>query len=124
LGQLFVHDRTELERRLGEIDESRDPDGRFRIAELFCAGDVWRAAVTSLMADAQVVVMDLRSFGRHNQGCVFELQTLLDTVPLPRLMLLVNSGTELEFLKQVLAPGGRSCASILPTRVQLHRQCG
>ena len=102
LRRLFVHDRTELERRLIEMDERRDPDGRFRIAELFCAGDVWRAAVQLLMTEAHVVVMDLRSFGPGHQGCVFELQTLLDTVPLERLILLVDSTTELEFLKQVL----------------------
>ena len=54
------------------------------------------------MTDAHVVVMDVRSFGPQHQGCVFELQTLLDTVPLERLVLLVNKGTELEFLKQVL----------------------
>ena len=102
LGRLFVHNRSELEHRLVEIDDRRDPDGRFRIAELFCAGDVWRAAVTSLMTDAHVVVMDLRSFGRMHQGCVFELQTLLDTVPLEQLILLVNSTTELEFVKQIL----------------------
>jgi hypothetical protein len=102
LGRLFVHDRTELERRLVEIDERRDPDGRFRIAELFCAGDVWRAAVKSLMAEAHVVAMDLRSFGPEHQGCVFELQTLLDTVPLERLMCLIDPTTKLEFLKHVL----------------------
>src|SRR5215831_779508 len=102
LGRLFVHDRTELERRLAEIDPRRDPDGRFRIAELFCAGDVWRAAVKSLMTDAHVVLMDVRTFGPEHQGCVFELQTLLDTVPLERLILLVNKGTDLEFLKHVL----------------------
>jgi hypothetical protein len=102
LGRLFVHDRGELDRRLAEIDARRDPDGRFRIAELFCAGDIWRAAVKSLMTDAHVVVMDVRSFGPEHQGCVFELQTLLDTVPLERLILLVNKGTKLEFLQQVL----------------------
>lgn len=102
LGRLFVHDPAEFEQRLTEIDERRDPDGRFRVAELFCAGEVWRAAVTSLMTEVDVVVMDVRSFGPAHQGCVFELQTLLDTVPLERLMLLVDSGTELEFLKQVL----------------------
>jgi len=102
LGRLFLHDRTELERRLAEIDPRRDPDGRFRIAELFCAGDVWRAAVKSLMTDAHVVLVDVRTFGPEHQGCVFELQTLLDTVPLERLILLVNKGTDLEFLKHVL----------------------
>jgi hypothetical protein len=54
------------------------------------------------MTEAHVVAMDLRSFGPEHQGCVFELQTLLDTVPLERLILLVDSTTELEFLKQVL----------------------
>ena len=54
------------------------------------------------MADAHVVVMDLRSFGYQNQGCAFELQTLLDVVPLERLVLLVDGTTELPFLKQVL----------------------
>jgi hypothetical protein len=102
LGRLFVHDRTELARRLAAIDETRDPDGRFRIAELFCAGDVWRAAVISLMNEAQVTVMDVRGFGPEHQGCVFELQTLLDTVPLERLVLLIDAGTKIEFLKQVL----------------------
>ena len=102
LGRLFVHDRTELEQRLAAIDERRDPDGRFRIAELFCAGEVWRAAVQLLMTEAHVVVMDLRSFGPEHQGCVFELQTLLDTVPLERLILIVDRGTQLPFLKQIL----------------------
>jgi hypothetical protein len=102
LGRLFVHNQTELERRLVEIDKKRDPDGRFRLVELFCAGDVWRAAVKSLMTEVHIVAMDLRSFGPAHQGCVFELQTLLDTVPLERLILLLDSTTELEFLKQVL----------------------
>ena len=102
LGRLFVHDQTELERRLVEIDEKRDPDGRFRLVELFCAGDVWRDSVKSLMTEAHIVAMDLRSFGPAHQGCVFELQTLLDTVPLERLIMLLDSTTELKFLKQVL----------------------
>jgi hypothetical protein len=84
------------------MDARRDPDGRFRIAELFCAGDIWRAAVKSLMTDAHVVVMDVRSFGPEHQGCVFELQTLLDAVPLERLILLVDKNTKLKFLQQVL----------------------
>jgi len=102
LGSLFVHHQTELGRRLAAFDERRDPDGRFRIAELFCAGDVWRAAVQLLMTEAHVVVMDLRSFGPEHQGCVFELQTLLDNVPLERSILLVDRGTQHPFLKQVL----------------------
>ena len=102
LRQLFVHDRGELAERLAAMHDRRDLDGRFRVNELFCAGDIWRSAVQALMADAHVVVMDLRSFGHQNQGCAFELQTLLDVVPLERLVLLVDGTTELPFLKQVL----------------------
>jgi hypothetical protein len=102
LGRLFVRDQGELARRLAAIDDRRDPDGRFRVNELFCAGDVWRSAVQALMADAHLVVMDLRGFGRQHQGCVFELQALLDVVPLERLVLVVDGTTELAFLEQVL----------------------
>ena len=102
LGRLFVRDEAALAQRLLEMNERRDPDGRFRIAEFFCAGEVWRSAVRKLMIDARLVVMDLRSFGPRHEGCAFEMQTLLDLVPLERMALLINQDTNVQFLKQVL----------------------
>jgi hypothetical protein len=102
LRKLFVHNEAELAERLEQLDERRDPDGLFRVAELFCAGDVWRSAVKRLMAEMHLVVMDLRSFSKEHEGCAFELQTLLDAAPLGRLVLLVNRDTDVDLLKSIL----------------------
>ena len=50
------------------------------------------------MARSDLVAMDLRDFGPDNQGCVFELQALLDLVPAQRVALLVDQSTRLDFL--------------------------
>jgi hypothetical protein len=116
LGGLFIRDRAGLERRLPVLDGARDPDARFRIEELFCAGEVWREAVRRLMPDACAVVMDLRSFGRENEGCAFELQALMDTVPLARIFLLVDETTDLDFLRATLVQGWRQLDAASPNQ--------
>ena len=71
----------------------RDPDGRYRVNELFCGNDGWRPAVTRLMAESDLVAMDLRGFSAGNQGCLFELQSLIDIVPVARVVLLTDGST-------------------------------
>jgi hypothetical protein len=63
---------------------------------------MWRAAVTELMTEATLVTMDLRGFGPDRRGCVFELQTLLDTVPLARLVFLFDRTTDRDALETIL----------------------
>jgi hypothetical protein len=114
LGALFVHQRADLSGRLSTLDRTRDPDGRFRIEEVFCAGEIWREAVSELMRDARAVVMDLRTFGRANAGCIYELQGLLDSVPLERALVLVDATTELAFLRETLGASWRSLSASSP----------
>ena len=72
----YVGDGAKLVERLSELENSPDPDGRFRIAEFFCYENTWRATLQSLVARSSVVLMDLRGFTKANAGCVFELQQL------------------------------------------------
>jgi hypothetical protein len=102
LARLFVRTPADLRDRLAAADRGPDPDGRFRINQFFCAGDIWKAAVTSLMDGAALVVMDLRGFGPRHRGCAFELQTLLDLVELRRLVLVVDATTDRGTLETLL----------------------
>ena len=63
---------------------------------------MWKRAVTRLMGEASLVVMDLRGFGPQRRGCVFELQTLLDAVPLGRLLFLFDGTTDRRALEELL----------------------
>lgn len=114
LDRMFVRSERDLERRLADLVAARASDWRFGINELFCSGEIWRQAVRRLMQGAQMVVMDLRSFTRSNEGCVFELQTLLDTVPLDRLTFLVDRATEIDHLEAVLDARWQRLAATSP----------
>ena len=103
LSRLFIHTPEDLHERLAAIDRRPDPDGRFRVNQLFCSDDMWKESVTRLMGAATLVVMDLRGFSSQRGGCVYEIQTLLDTVPLQRLVFLFDRSTDRDALKTVLA---------------------
>ncbi len=123
LSRLFIRNDAELVERLARTDERRDPDGRFRVAEFFCSGDIWRDAVRKLMGDSHLVAMDLRNFGPEHRGCAFELQALLDLVPLNRLVLLINAKTDVAFLKQALDSGWRVLSVASPNAENAEPVC-
>jgi hypothetical protein len=102
LKRLFIRSPDDLKQRIASIDDRPDPDARFRINQLFCTDDMWKPAVTRLMGDASLVAMDLRGFGPHRRGCVYELETLLDTVPLDRLVFLIDKTTDRAALEAVV----------------------
>ena len=111
----FIIEPGDLERRLAEIDLRPDADGRFRVNDIFCGNETWQAAVERLMAQTDLVVMDLRGFSPQNKGCAFELQALLDTVPIGRFVLLVDSSDQ-PFLRRTLAECARRIPATSPNK--------
>ena len=99
LRQRFILEPVDLQARIATLDERCDFDARWRVGELYCGNDTWRDAVRALMARSDVAAMDLRGFGPENQGCVFELHSLLDLVPAQRIALLVDRTTKIDFLQ-------------------------
>lgn len=102
LGRQFIRDQQDLERRVKNIDKVQDPDGRYRINEFFCHHDTWQITMERLAATSDTVLMDLRSFSPANQGCIFELGRLVDSVNLNRIIYLVDNTTDHGFLESTL----------------------
>jgi hypothetical protein len=102
LSRQFVRGSDDLEQRVRTMDRGPDPDGRYRVNEFFCYADTWKDTMRRLAAGADTVLMDLRSFSPSNQGCIFELQQLLDSVPLERVVFLLDETTDGALLKQTL----------------------
>jgi hypothetical protein len=108
LASAYINAGTDLDRRLAGLSVRPDPDGRYRVNEFFCHNDTWRETVTRLMALSDLVVMDLRGFASENEGCIFELRTLIDEVPLHRVTLLIDKTTAEHLLRQTLADLSRN----------------
>jgi hypothetical protein len=117
LASAYINAGTDLDRRLAGLSVRPDPDGRYRVNEFFCRNDTWRETVTRLMALSDLVVMDLRGFRAENEGCIFELRTLIDEVPLHRVTLLIDKTTAKHLLRQTLADLSRNMNPRSPQRI-------
>jgi hypothetical protein len=99
----YVASVAEIPSRVERLDMRPDPDGRFRINELYCRHDTWKATLVSLLAVTDAVVMDLRGFSRESRGCLFELQQIVTTVATNRIVLIVDRATDQPLLEETLA---------------------
>ena len=117
LSRAFVKGRDDLESRLSENTAAPDPDGLFRIEDFYCHEATWRMTVSRLARDADAVLMDLRGFTPANRGCIFEIEQLIGSVFLHRIVLLVDSSTDLPFLEQTLQGAWRGMPGDSPNAV-------
>jgi hypothetical protein len=112
----FIIEPRDLDRRLAEVDNRPGPDGRYRVNELFCGDDAWQPAVNHLMADSDLVAMDLRGFSPANQGCLFELQSLINHIAVARVVLLTDKSTDTPFLRQTITACWHRMDSLSPNQ--------
>lgn len=102
LQQRFVRDRSDLERRLVELDLLPDLDGRYRVNEMLCHDDTWRPTVAALVGEVDAVLIDLRGLTPLNTGVVYELERLVASLPLDRVVAVSDATTDQGVLRWAL----------------------
>jgi len=102
LAEQYVERAADVGPLVARLDQSRDPDGRFRVKDLYCHDDTWRPAVEALLDTSNCVVMDLRSFSEQNEGCIFEFEQLVWRLPSDAIVLIINRSTDLAHLGPIL----------------------
>jgi hypothetical protein len=99
LSRHFIDDADGLSRQIAALHAWPDFDGRYRVDELFCHDDTWEPAVRALIAQNPFVLMDLRRFSPSNSGCTFEVEELVRSAPLDRMVFVVDETTDDRFLR-------------------------
>ncbi|MBX3611861.1 MAG: hypothetical protein KF871_18360 [Hydrogenophaga sp.] len=109
LNERFIGDAEQLWRREDAMRTDPDPDGRYRVEECYCHDNTWQLALNALVGRADIVLMDLRGFQAHNQGCRHELTVLAAAGHLQRVVVLVDGHTDRATAEAdaVSAPAGR-----------------
>lgn len=109
LADRFVADSAHLARHLAELDLKPDPDGRYRVNEMYCFDSTWQAALAALVHRSNVVLMDLRGFQVKNLGCRHELGVLAHEANVKRVVVLHDAATAREVAEADIAqaPAGR-----------------
>jgi hypothetical protein len=103
LAQQYVASPDDVRRRVDGLDLGQDPDGRFRINELYCHGDTWKPTLQALLDATDGVLIDLRSFSEKNSGCLFELEQMVRRLPTERIVLVCDRTTDLRLLGAALS---------------------
>lgn len=122
LSRAFVKGPTDVDKKLSRSAITADPDGTYRVEDFFCHDDTWRMTIVRLARDADAILMDLRGFGPANQGCVYEIEQLLSSVPLDRVVLLVDRRTDVPFLERALQQAWRSRPDDSPNALARHQR--
>ncbi|MFL6617894.1 MAG: hypothetical protein ACJ8MH_04805 [Povalibacter sp.] len=120
LARRFVSTPVEVHAALESLDAKRDPDGRFRATEFFCAETAWRDAVTKLMASASVVLLDLREYAPNRAGTRFEIYQLMNTVPLEKVVVLLGADDDASMVSSALREAWDAMADESPNRRAQH----
>jgi len=102
LARQFVEGDADLEQRVSRMDIQPDPDGRYRLNEFFCRSDTWQITMRRLVDKSDAVLMDLRSFSKSNQGCIYELRQLFNSIALNRVILVIDDSTDRTFLEMTV----------------------
>ena len=104
LQERFIGSVAALERRLGSLDLATDPDGRFRVNEFYCFDSTWQQALDGLVAQSEVVLMDLRGLRAGNLGSLHELRVLTRASHLHRIVVLFDESTDQDAARDAVGP--------------------
>jgi hypothetical protein len=115
----FVRGPQDLRDHLLQMDESSDPDGRFRVTEFFCYENTWSQTLAALLSRSDAILMDLRGFSEKNSGCIFELKQLTTQQRLGNTVFVVDASSDLKLLESTLGAAGPAGADI--TRLCLEK---
>jgi hypothetical protein len=116
LDRQFVAGPDDLLRRLAQLDLDPDPDGRYRVDQLFCHDDTWRLSLQELAHRSDCTLLDLRGFTVARQGLTYEITQLVESVPLRQVLALTDDTTDHAYLRAVLDTAWRGMASASPNR--------
>jgi hypothetical protein len=109
LGERFILSADQIPARLAAFKLEPDAEGRYRVNECYCHDSAWRETLAALLTRSDVVLMDLRSFQRRNEGCRFELGELARAPHLVRVVVLTDAETDRGAAREAAAaaPTGR-----------------
>jgi hypothetical protein len=120
LADRFVRATAQIGPAIRHLDRARDPDGRLRVHELFCAEDTWREMVGRLMEQASVVLLDLREYKPSRAGTRYEIYQLMNVVSVERVIVLLGRDENTDAIAAELSRAWAAMTDASPNRGALN----
>lgn len=118
----FLRSADDVAANLQRLDAwPRHLDLSFKSLPMMCHDNVWKHAVSQGAQASAAVLMDLRGFSSERKGCQYEVNFLLDNVPLERIVFLIDTPDEARVKALILecwallSPTSPNLAATAPT---------
>jgi hypothetical protein len=122
LAQRFIRAPADVAARLTAFDTAPDADGRYRVNEVYCHDTTWQHALHALVRRSDVVLMDLRGFGAHNAGCLYELGALAQSARPLHVVVLYDQATDRAAAQAAIARRAQRFVWIDASRINAKRR--
>jgi hypothetical protein len=119
LAERFIRRAGQIAPTLDALDATRDPDGRFRVFEMFCTNTTWKPTVLAMIERAGVVLLDLREYHERRAGARYELRELLRRAPLERVLMLTDEPSNAPKLRAAIEADWREVGHAAPQPLRL-----
>lgn len=114
--QLIADSKEKFAQIFGDFKYEPDGAGVYPINTMLCGDAVWKQAIHAMLRNSQTVVMNLAGFSETNQGCLYELNLLMDRIPTQRMLFLIDKTTNLDFLLATLEKEWNTMSADSPNR--------
>lgn len=117
---LIIKNESELDAALAKTHKSYDNFERFDFTALQCSETTWVKALRRTIERSDVIAMLLTDFSAEDRGCAIELKVLMDTVPMSNVILVINSKTDLPYLRSTLEEAWKGRAKDSPNIISIE----
>lgn len=99
----FIRSKAHLIELLARFDKRpRNLDMTYKSLETRCYDNTWKVAVAEFARRSDVVVMDLRGYTPQREGLKFEVNYLLDAVPVERIVFVLDEQSDNEMAGRLI----------------------
>jgi len=93
----FIRSKDHLNAMLARFEKRpRNLDMTYKSLETRCYDNTWKVTVAEFARQSDAIVMDLRGYSPQRAGCAFEVNYLLDAVPVDRIVFLLDEQSDRE----------------------------
>lgn len=108
---------AQITKRLNEFKKKTTASREYSFNTLVCGDNSWQFALHSLIDETDLILMHLSNFSASNQGCIYELEQLINRVSTENFFLIVDHhSTDYDFLLEKLQELWNKMKSHSPNR--------
>ena len=103
ISRSYAKDIEDIRKKLHKtLKRPRKFNLTFKNLPMFCYDNTWKLAVSEFIKHSRAILMDLRGFSEERKGCEYEIDFLLDTFPINKILFLADAKNDQSLIQKTI----------------------